>query len=78
MGGSEEPGEVTGQPLGVDRPTTAGAVGPTGLPKIQLMPTRISVMPMTAMIVPVTTGGKKRSIRLTSGAMRIETMPAPP
>jgi len=29
------------------------------------------------MIVPVTTGGKKRSIRLTSGATRIDTMPAP-
>ena len=41
------------------------------------MPTRISVMPMTAMMVPVTTGGKKRSMRLTSGAIRIETMPAP-
>ena len=36
----------------------AGAVGPTGLPKIQLMPTRISVMPITAIMVPVTTGGK--------------------
>ena len=57
--------------------TVIGAVGPTGLPKIQLMPTRIRLMPITAMMVPVTTGGKKRSMRLTSGAIRIETMPAP-
>ena len=55
----------------------SGAVGPTGLPKIQLMPTRIRLMPMTAMMVPVTTGGKKRSMRLTTGAIRIEMMPAP-
>ena len=41
-----------------------GAVGPTGVPKIQLMPMRISEMPITRMIVPVTTGGKKRSSRL--------------
>jgi hypothetical protein len=45
--------------------TSLGAVGPTGLPKIQLMPMRISETPMTRMIVPVTTGGKKRSMRLT-------------
>ena len=32
---------------------------------------------MIAMMVPVTTGGKKRSILLTTGAMIIETMPAP-
>ena len=38
--------------------TTLGAVGPKGLPKIQLMPTRIRLMPITAMMVPVTTGGK--------------------
>ena len=57
--------------------TTAGAVGPTGLPKIQLMPTRIRLMPITRMIEPVTTGGKKRSMRLTSGAIRIEITPAP-
>ena len=55
----------------------AGAVGPTGLPKIQLMPTRISVMPITAIMVPVTTGGKKRSMRLTAGAIRMDTTPAP-
>ena len=48
-----------------------GAVGPTALPKIQLMPTRIRLTPITTMIVPVTTGGKKRSIRLTSGAIRM-------
>ena len=57
--------------------TRLGAVGPTGLPKIQLMPTRIRLMPIVAMIVPVTTGGKKRSIRLTSGAIAIATKPAP-
>ncbi len=34
-------------------------------------------MPIVAMIVPVTTGGKNLSIRLTSGAIRIETTPAP-
>ena len=33
----------------------------------QPMPMRMSVMPMTAMIVPVTTGGKKRSSRPISG-----------
>ena len=41
------------------------------------MPTRIRLMPITAMIVPVTTGGKKRSMRLMSGAINNETMPAP-
>ncbi len=56
---------------------TAGAVGPTGLPKIQLMPTRIRLMPITAMMVPVTTGGKNRSRPLMTGAMSIETTPAP-
>ncbi|EWS63666.1 hypothetical protein Y695_03100 [Hydrogenophaga sp. T4] len=54
-----------------------GAVGPKGLPKIQLMPTRMRLTPITAMMVPVTTGGKKRSMRLTMGAIRIETTPAP-
>ena len=56
---------------------TLGAVGPTGLPKIQLIPTRISVMPIMAIMVPVTTGGKKRSIRLTAGAMIMVMIPAP-
>ena len=32
---------------------------------------------MIVMIVPVTTGGKKRSMRLTTGAIRIEITPAP-
>ena len=32
---------------------------------------------MTAMMVPVTTGGKNRSMRLTSGAMAMEMTPAP-
>ena len=32
---------------------------------------------MMAMMVPVTTGGKKRSSLLTSGAMIIESTPAP-
>jgi hypothetical protein len=57
--------------------TMLGAVGPKWLPKIQLMPTRIRLMPITAMRVPVTTGGKNRSMRLTMGAIRIETMPVP-
>ena len=34
-------------------------------------------MPITAMMVPVTTCGKKRSMRLTIGAINIEMMPAP-
>ena len=34
-------------------------------------------MPMTAMMVPVTTGGKKRSMRLTIGAINMEMTPAP-
>lgn len=38
---------------------------------------RIKLMPMTAMMVPVTTGGKKRSIRLTMGAIKMEMIPAP-
>ncbi len=57
--------------------TMLGAVGPKGLPKTQLMPTRIRLMPMTRMTVPVTTGGKKRSMRLTKGAIRMDTTPAP-
>ena len=65
-----EPGEMLGA-------TIFGAVGPTGLPKIQLIPTRISVTPMIRMIVPVTTGGKNRSIRLTTGAISIAMTPAP-
>src|SRR3546814_6176950 len=50
---------------------TAGAVGPKGLPKIQLIPTRINVIPMIVMMVPVTTGGKNRSRRMTYGAIKI-------
>ena len=57
--------------------TMLGAVGPTGLPKIQLMPMRIKLIPITAMMVPVTTGGKNLSMRLTTGAMRMEITPAP-
>ena len=57
--------------------TIFGAVGPKGLPKIQLMPMRIRLMPMTAMMVPVTTGGKKRSMRLISGANNMDKKPAP-
>ncbi|MCG3189284.1 MAG: hypothetical protein LKCHEGNO_01575 [Burkholderiaceae bacterium] len=41
------------------------------------MPTRIRLMPITAMMVPVTTGGKKRSTRPISGAIASATMPAP-
>ena len=48
-----------------------------GPPIAQPTPTRIRLMPMIAMMVPVTTGGKKRSSWLTTGAMSIETMPAP-
>ena len=41
------------------------------------MPIRISDTPITRMIVPVTTGGKKRIIRLTNGRqIRIEITPA--
>ena len=57
--------------------TSRGAVGPTGVPKIQLMPTRISEAPITTMMVPVTTGGKNRNIRLASGAMTMPIRPAP-
>ena len=41
------------------------------------MPIRIRLMPITAMIVPVTTGGKKRSMRLTIGAINMLITPAP-
>ena len=54
-----------------------GAVGPKGLPKTQLIPMRIRLMPMIRMMVPVTTGGKKRSMRLTNGAINMDTTPAP-
>ena len=37
-------------------------------PPAQLMPTRISEMPITRMMVPVTTGGNSGSSRLTNGA----------
>lgn len=53
-----------------------GAVGPTGLPKIQLMPKRIRLTPGTRMILPVATGGKKRRIVANMGAIRIEMTPA--
>lgn len=45
-------------------------------PIAQPMPTRIMLMPITAMMVPVTTGGKKRSSLLTAGAIAIEISPA--
>ena len=57
--------------------TTFGAVGPTCSPKIQSMPMRISVTPMTRMMVPVTTGGKKRRMRLITGASSMAITPAP-
>ena len=82
MAGSAEPGDVAAAVASANHfacsgLTTDGAVGPNGLPKIQLMPMRIKLMPITAMMVPVTTGGKKRSIRLTAGAINIEIAPAP-
>ena len=40
------------------------------------MPTRISEMPITRMMVPVTTGGNSGSIRLTKGASRRPKTPA--
>ena len=40
------------------------------------MPTRISEMPITRMIVPVTTGGNSGSSRLTKGATTTPKMPA--
>ena len=56
--------------------TVLGAVGPTGRPKIQLIPIRIRLTPMTRMIEPVTTGGKKRISRDISGAISIAITPA--
>ena len=81
-GGSDEPGApamacASASHFRCSGLTTLGAVGPTGLPKIQLMPTRIRLMPITVMMVPVTTGGKKRSMRLTAGAIRMEITPEP-
>ena len=50
-------------------------------PPAQLIPTCNSVMPMAVMIVPVTTGGKNRSILLKNGAIstvnRPDAMTAP-
>ena len=40
------------------------------------MPIRMSVMPMTVMIDPVTTDGKKRSRRLMNGATTMPNTPA--
>ena len=40
------------------------------------MPTRMSEMPITVMMVPVTTGGNSGSIRLINGAMRMPKRPA--
>jgi len=82
MAGRAEPGAAASLPASASQRRcsgsgTLGAVGPTGLPKIQLMPTRIRLTPITRISVPVTTGGKKRSSRLTTGAIRIEMMPAP-
>jgi hypothetical protein len=40
------------------------------------MPTPTSEIPITVMIVPVTTGGNSGSSRLTKGAIRIVNIPA--
>ena len=56
--------------------TSIGAVGPTGRPKIQLIPMGIRLMPIARMTVPVTTGGKNRSTRPISGASRMAIRPA--
>ena len=48
-----------------------------GAPAAQWIPTRIKEMPMTAMIVPVTTGGKSGRIRPIRGAARMPNRPAP-
>jgi len=56
--------------------TTCGAVGPTGLPKTQLMPIRIRLTPITRMIEPVTTGGKKRRSFDIRGASSMAITPA--
>jgi hypothetical protein len=44
-------------------------------PPAQLMPTRMSEMPIIVMIVPVTTEGKKGSTYLTKGATSSPKMP---
>src|SRR5438034_816118 len=46
-------------------------------PPAHVTPTRNSVMPITAMIVPVTIGGKKRTILPNHGATRTVNTPAP-
>ena len=46
--------------------TSGDCARKAGPPIAQPTPTRIRLMPMMAMMVPVTTGGKKRSIRLTT------------
>ena len=46
-------------------------------PMAQPTPTRIMLMPMTAMMVPVTTGGKKRSILLMAGCVTLSNLAAP-
>ena len=45
-------------------------------PAAQPMPMRMSETPITVMMLPVTTGGKKRSIRLITGATRMPKTPA--
>lgn len=51
--------------------------GDFGLPPpIQLTATGSRVIPMMVMIVPVTTGGKKRMNRLKKGAMKKVNSPA--
>ena len=67
-GGSDEPGapaaaRASASHLKCSGLGTLGVVGPTGLPKIQLM--------------PITTGRKKRSMQLNRGAIRMEITPAP-
>ena len=57
--------------------TSGDCARKAGPPIAQPTPTRIRLTPMMVMMVPVTTGGKKRSILLTSGAMTSEMMPAP-
>ena len=48
-----------------------------GPPMAQFTPTRISDTPITAMMLPVTTGGNRASRRLMKGAISMETTPAP-
>ena len=45
-------------------------------PPAQLIPTRISEIPITRMMVPVTTGGNSGSRRLMKGAARMAKIPA--